>query len=85
MQAVILCGGQGTRLGELASEKPKSLIEVAGRPFVDWQIEALVRCGFLEIVLCAGHLGGKLEQYLRDPDKARTPGDAIKTVEITEA
>ena len=32
-QGVILCGGLGTRLGSLTLDKPKAMIEVAGKPF----------------------------------------------------
>ena len=34
-QGVILCGGLGTRLGSLTLDKPKAMIEVAGKPFLE--------------------------------------------------
>lgn len=57
-QAVVLVGGRGTRLGELARDVPKPLVRIAGeRPFLDYLLENLARHGFEEILLLAGHLG----------------------------
>lgn len=50
MRVAVLCGGKGTRLGEPV----KCLTEVAGRPFMDWKIEQLERCGATDIVLYCG-------------------------------
>jgi len=38
-QAVFLVGGQGTRLGELTRATPKPVLEVAGRPFLDYLLD----------------------------------------------
>jgi MurNAc alpha-1-phosphate uridylyltransferase len=54
MQAVILCGGKGTRLGAIAKDKPKALVEVAGRPFLACILERLQSCGFDSVHLCVG-------------------------------
>ena len=66
MQAVILAGGLATRLGERTATLPKSLIEVAGRPFIDWQLERLSASGFSEVILCIGHLGEQLMAHVGD-------------------
>lgn len=60
-QAVILAGGRGTRLGALTHRTPKPLVAVAGRPFLDWQIEEIVRFGIERITLLAGY---KAEQIV---------------------
>ena len=60
MQAVILAGGLATRLGELAKSTPKSLVPVAGRPFLEHQLALLQRSGFTHVLLCIGHLGEKI-------------------------
>jgi NDP-sugar pyrophosphorylase family protein len=57
----ILAGGLGTRLGELAQETPKPLIEVAGAPFLWHQLRLLAANGASEVVLCVGHLGEQIE------------------------
>lgn len=59
-QAVILCGGKGTRLGSLTEHTPKPMIKVLGKPFLDHLILKLVRYGFDDIVLCAGYLGDQI-------------------------
>jgi NDP-sugar pyrophosphorylase family protein len=62
----ILAGGRGTRLGELAREVPKPLVPVAGRPFLEHQIELLRSHGARTIVLSVGHLGDRIEAALGD-------------------
>jgi D,D-heptose 1,7-bisphosphate phosphatase len=54
VQAVILGGGKGTRLGALAQGLPKPLVPVGGRPFIHYLITALRRHGFTDIVLLVG-------------------------------
>jgi D-glycero-D-manno-heptose 1,7-bisphosphate phosphatase len=63
-QAAILVGGRGTRLGSLTDAIPKPMVEVAGRPFLDWLIEEVARFGFPRITLLAGYLGHTIaERY----------------------
>ena len=50
-QAVILCGGRGSRLNELTKKVPKPLLKVNNKPFVEYQIENLSRHGITEIIL----------------------------------
>jgi N-acetyl-alpha-D-muramate 1-phosphate uridylyltransferase len=64
MQCVILAGGRGTRLGPLTEELPKALIDVAGRPFLEYQLELLRTGGVSEIVLCVGYLGSVVERTI---------------------
>lgn len=66
MQAVILAGGLATRLGELARDRPKSLVPVAGRPFLAWQLERLRASGFTDVLLCIGHLGDQIREFAAD-------------------
>ncbi len=61
-QAVILVGGKGTRLGELARSTPKPLMLIDDhRVFLDFLIENLVRQGFDRILLLAGHYGDQIQ------------------------
>ena len=64
MQAVVLAGGLATRMRPLTLTTPKSMLLVAGRPFVDWQLEKLRGSGFDEVVLCIGHLGEQIESHV---------------------
>ena len=60
-QAVILVGGLGTRLGERTRSVPKPLLEVAGRPFLDYILDELSRYPTIqEILLLAGHQAGQV-------------------------
>lgn len=62
----ILVGGYGTRLGSLTREVPKCLIEINGRPFVDWQLDLLVQNGFSDFVFCVSHKSRMIQNYLGD-------------------
>jgi NDP-sugar pyrophosphorylase family protein len=66
MQVAILAGGLAVRLGDLARNRPKSLIEVAGKPFLEHQLEFLRKAGLTEVVLCIGHLGEQIRRRFGD-------------------
>lgn len=52
---VVLCGGLGTRLRAVVSDRPKVLAEVAGRPFLGWLLAHLRAQGARMVVLAAGY------------------------------
>lgn len=56
-QCVILVGGRGSRLGLETSTTPKPLLDVAGRPFLEYLIDRVANHGFDELLLIAGHHG----------------------------
>ena len=60
----ILAGGLATRLRPVTEKIPKALLEVAGRPFIEWQIALLRSQGFTDFVICTGYLGEKIEAFL---------------------
>jgi len=64
--AVILAGGKGTRLGALAADVPKPLVELAGTPVLEHQIASLRRSGVTDIVLSVGHLGQRIADRIGD-------------------
>lgn len=66
MQAVILAGGLGIRLRPLTDRIPKPMIMVHGKPFLEYQIELLLRHGIMRVVLCVGHLGHVVKRYFGD-------------------
>lgn len=63
---VILAGGLATRLYPVTKDIPKSLISVAGRPFIDHQLRLLKEKGVNEVVLCLGNHGTLIEEYVGD-------------------
>jgi NDP-sugar pyrophosphorylase family protein len=66
LQAAILVGGLGTRLGSLTQTIPKSMVPVNGKPFLEHQVGLLKRSGIDDFVLCVGYLGDKVEGYFGD-------------------
>lgn len=94
MQIVILCGGLATRLGSLAKDIPKSMIEIQGKPFLEYQIENVKKHSITDIVLCIGHLSEQIKDYFGngkklgvnicysyDKDKPLGPIGALKNAE----
>jgi N-acetyl-alpha-D-muramate 1-phosphate uridylyltransferase len=69
LQAVILVGGLGTRLGHLTQSVPKPMVLVNGKPFLEHEIDLLKRSGISDFVLCVGHLGEKVEGHFGDGSK----------------
>lgn len=69
MQMIILCGGLATRLGDLARNTPKSMIQINGKPFLQYQIEQLKKQKIKDIVLCVDHLSEKIKDYFDDGKK----------------
>lgn len=86
----ILAGGLATRLRPITEKIPKSLVPVAGRPFLAHQLELLHARGIRRAVLCVGHLGEMIERdfgheslgvkldYSFDGPKLLGTGGAIK-------
>ena len=69
MQAAILAGGLGTRLGSLTQTVPKPMVQVNGKPFLEHEIGLLKRSGIDDFVLCIGHLGEMVEGYFGNGSK----------------
>jgi len=63
MKAFILVGGLATRLGEIVKQIPKAMLPIAGKPFLQYQIEQLRNSGIKDIVLCVGHLASSMIEY----------------------
>jgi dTDP-glucose pyrophosphorylase len=64
--AVIMAGGQGTRLRPVTEQIPKPMIKVAGRPILDRVVLHLVSCGIRHIFISINHLGHVIEKYFCD-------------------
>jgi len=62
----VLAGGLATRMRPRTLVVPKSMLEVAGRPFVEWQLERLAACGLPDVVMCIGHLGAQIRDHVGD-------------------
>jgi MurNAc alpha-1-phosphate uridylyltransferase len=63
---VVLAGGLATRMRPYTLTVPKAMLEVAGRPFVDWQLERLAASGLRDVVMCVAHLGEQIRAHVGD-------------------
>ncbi len=64
MQCVILAGGRGQRMRPATDSVPKCLLPVAGRPFVDWQLDWLAAEGIDRVVYSIGYLGHLVRRHV---------------------
>ena len=69
MKTVIMAGGRGTRIASVNSEVPKPMIPLAGKPVLEYEIEALKRQGLTDILLIIGYLGDAIRDYFGDGSK----------------
>jgi choline kinase len=78
-QAIILSAGQGSRLGHLTSDRPKCLIEFAGRSLLDRQLDVAAACGVSQVVVVTGFRDHAIEEAL-ERRRAAGEGPAVRTV-----
>lgn len=65
-KAVIAAAGRGTRMLQLAKNKPKHLIRVHDRPFLYYLLQNLKEAGLKELILVVGHLKEQMEEFKRE-------------------
>jgi glucose-1-phosphate cytidylyltransferase len=66
VQVVILCGGQGTRIRDVAEDIPKPMIPIGGRPILWHIMKGFADFGFEEFVLCLGYKSWVIKRYFLD-------------------
>lgn len=66
MKAIIMAGGKGTRIASIRSDVPKPMIELCGKPILQYQIENLCSYGLTDITLVIGYLGDVIKNYFGD-------------------
>jgi MurNAc alpha-1-phosphate uridylyltransferase len=62
----ILAGGYATRLGSLTKDLPKCLIEINDKPFIEWQLDLLIKNGYSDFVFCLSYKSEMIQKYLGD-------------------
>jgi glucose-1-phosphate cytidylyltransferase len=72
MQVVILCGGQGTRIRDVADDVPKPMIPVGGRPILWHIMKGFAHHGLTEFVVCLGYKSWVIKRYFLDYHLAGT-------------
>ena len=60
---VILCGGLGTRLRSLVSDRPKPMALIHGRPFLELLVDQIVTYGFRRVILCVGYRADSIKAH----------------------
>ncbi len=71
--AVLLAGGMGTRLESVSGGKPKPMVEVAGRPFIEYVLDVVRGAGCLRVVMAVSHRWQVMREHF---------GDAYKGLEL---
>ena len=69
MKVVIMAGGRGTRISSIASDIPKPMIKIDGKPVLEHELECLRKQGFTDIILTVSHLGHIIMDYFGDGSK----------------
>ena len=66
MKTVIMAGGRGTRISSVASDIPKPMIKIEGKPVLEHELECLRDQGLKDIILTVSHLGNIIMDYFGD-------------------
>ena len=69
MKIVIMAGGKGTRISSVASDIPKPMIPINGKPVLEREIECLKNQGFTDLIITVSHLGQMIIDYFGDGSK----------------
>jgi len=70
-EAIILAGGFGTRIQPVVSDRPKALAEVLGRPFIEYQLEWLMKQGVRNVTLAVHYMAEQLEEFTEKWDNKK--------------
>jgi L-glutamine-phosphate cytidylyltransferase len=62
MKMILLAAGKGKRLRPLTNDRPKCLVEIAGKTLLDWQITTARKCGISEIIVVKGYMAGSIQE-----------------------
>ena len=69
MKTVIMAGGKGTRISSVASDIPKPMIKIEGKPVLEHEIECLRNQGFTDLIITVSHLGSIIMDYFGNGSK----------------
>ena len=65
MEAILLCGGLGTRLRSVVSDRPKPMADIAGKPFLHYIVKMLSESGVKHLIFALGYMGEQIEAYFQ--------------------
>lgn len=66
MKTIIMAGGKGTRISSVASDIPKPMIKIEGKPVLEREIECLRDQGFTDLIITVSHLADHIVNYFGD-------------------
>ena len=66
MKGVLLTAGEGTRMRPLTLTRPKTMLQVGGKPILQYNLEALKNAGIDEIIMVVGYKKEAIEDYFQD-------------------
>ena len=66
MKTIIMAGGKGTRISSVASDIPKPMIKIEGKPVLEREIECLRDQGFTDLIITVSHLAEHIMNYFGD-------------------
>ena len=69
MKTIIMAGGKGTRISSIASDIPKPMIKIDGKPVLEHEILCLKSQGFTDLIITVSHLAEQIIQYFGDGSK----------------
>ena len=69
MKTIIMAGGKGTRISSIASDIPKPMIPIEGKPVLEHEIDCLREQGFTNLIITVSHLGSVIMDYFGDGTK----------------
>jgi len=69
MKAVVLAAGEGLRLQPITSNRPKHLIKVAGKPLLEYCLDALKASGLTEVIIVTHYMGDAIRQFFGDGER----------------
>jgi len=68
MKAVVLAAGEGRRLEPLTNRRPKPMLPIAGKPLIEYVLDAIVEAGIDEVVFVVGYARDRIQTYFGDGD-----------------
>jgi mannose-1-phosphate guanylyltransferase len=85
MYGVIMAGGQGSRLRPLTLTRPKPMVEVLGRPVIDFVKDAMLESGIDNVIVTTGYRGEQLQKHVSDwPKKALATHGKVISARINQ-
>ena len=65
-EALILCGGKGTRVSKFTKKQPKCLIDINGKPFLYYQLKYLKENNIKNLILSTGYKSSQIKEYIKN-------------------